>query len=209
MMRKIGFLIGATLAMASEAQEAASWATVPASKDYRQLGVLGVPSPPTEAIVTVVNQKGLESHAPLGPRRVFAFDIGDQAEGTAAGHASASDEGSVIPVGAFWPGAGGRITATVPEAGAGSGRQTIRNPWEVRIHPKVARPDSVFICGGIIDGGASEPVAFVNGRIERRGDILDGFVVDAVATSAVVLNRNGLKYVLPVGRRTAIATEEP
>jgi hypothetical protein len=114
-----------------------------------------------------------------------------------------------IPAGALWPDADGRIVATASESGIVPDRHAMRNPWEVRIHPKVARPDSIFVCGGVISGGQAAPVAFVNGRIATRGDVFDGFVVEAVATSAVVLTQNGTMYVLPLGRRTAISSEGP
>jgi hypothetical protein len=80
----------------------------------------------------------------------------------------------------------------------------VRNPWEVRIRPKSAGKDAVFLCGGIVSGGDGGPVAFLNGRVVRKGDAVGKFSVARVLASGVLLEVDGSYYVVPCGRRTTI-----
>jgi hypothetical protein len=210
MLRQACFYVGAVLSVTARAQDGAtSWATVPASRDSQQLEVVRVPSPSTEEIVTLVNRRNRAVVPPPAPRLVFSVDIREQPEMPNAVRTFAADSDTAVPSGALWPGVDGRITEAASVSGPIPGSHAVRNPWEVRVRSKVSRADSVFVCGGIIAGGDAAPIAFVNGKIERRGDALDGFVVDAVLASTVILDRNGTRYVLPLGRRTTISSEEP
>jgi hypothetical protein len=209
MLRGSLIFIGAVVAASAEGQEAAAWATVPASRQAQQLEAFTFPPRPTEEVVTLVRPKGAVVALAKVPSRVFSLEIPSRPARPTDAPVPTMDSTSAIPAGAFWPGADGRIAMMAPEPGAATIQQTIRNPWEIRIRQKSALPDSVFVCGGIIAGGDAAAVAFVNGRIAARGDVLDGFMVDEVAASAVVLKRNGALYVLPLGKRTAISRAEP
>jgi hypothetical protein len=208
MLRGSLVLICAFVAASAEGQEAAAWATVPASRQTQQLEAFTFPPQPTEEIVALVRPKGAVVALAKVPSRVFSVDIPSHPAGPTDTPVPTVDS-IAIPAGAFWPAADGRIAEVVPAPGSATLRQAIRNPWEIRVRQKSALQDSVFVCGGIIAGGDAAAVAFVNGRIAARGDVLDGFMVDAVAASAVVLRRNGALYVLPLGKRTAISRGEP
>ncbi len=85
---------------------------------------------------------------------------------------------------------------------------SLRNPWEIRVHPRRELAESTFLDGGIIQGGAS-PVALLNGRVAQKGASFDGFAVAAVTSSAVLVSRGGRSYVIPLGRTVIIETAQP
>ena len=140
------------------------------------------------------------------PRSVFAVELPDGRAHEVRGRATARGEAEAIPDGAHWPDASGRIAAAAPAPGQAPEKSGIRNPWEVRARPSAAADDAVFLYGGIIDGGDRGPLAFLNGRAVRTGDWFGKFRVALIAAPAVLLERGGSYFVLPMGRRTTIAT---
>jgi len=84
------------------------------------------------------------------------------------------------------------------------GSAGIRNPWEVRSGKKPVAKEILFECGGVVTGGEGGPVAIVNGRITRRGDLLGEFTVAGILPCGVMLERNGSFIVIPRGRPTEV-----
>jgi len=194
---------------AARASDGAAWAYVPAARDGRPFAGIAIPNAPSESVVTLLGVSPLAATARLEPRRVFAIEIQWLQDIHGADFHSLEKSTSVsIPAGALWPDAKGRIVAGLPEKGGVSKSVGIRNPWEVRIAPKDAGKDTVFVCGGIIIGGGSGPVAILNGRIARQGDFLGDFRVAGVLANGALLERNGSYFVIPKGQRTTVTTSD-
>jgi hypothetical protein len=140
------------------------------------------------------------------PRRVVAVDLPDPREAPDAGRPASVPVADAIPQGARWPDADDAIGTGASDPSDARDKTAVRNPWEVRAGPKAARSSAVFLYGGIIAGAEGGPVAFVNGRAVREGDVLGKFNVARIADSAVVIERAGAYFVLPRGRRTTITT---
>jgi hypothetical protein len=75
----------------------------------------------------------------------------------------------------------------------------------VRVQPKAVANDTEFFCGGTIAGGDNGPIAFLNGRVVRKGDLLGTFSVARIVAAGVLLERGGSSFMLPRGRRITIA----
>ena len=90
-----------------------------------------------------------------------------------------------------------------------SGESKLRNPWDMRGHPRPAVSETLFLCGGIVAGGAGGPVGLLNGRVVKRGDSLGAFSVAGILSSGVLLERGGTFFVAPLGKRTVISTAGP
>jgi hypothetical protein len=74
----------------------------------------------------------------------------------------------------------------------------------VRPGRKAASREVLFECGGIVTGGDAGPVAIVSGRIARRGDSLGEFSVAGILPGGVMLERNGERLVVPLGKPTVV-----
>jgi hypothetical protein len=120
------------------------------------------------------------------------------------GTSPAETETDTIPAGALWPDSSGRIIAAARESGGATKSPGIRNPWELRVHPKSAGNDTVFFCGGIISGGGAVTIAILNGRIVRKGDALGRFSVARILSAGILLESSDSLFVLPMGRRTTV-----
>lgn len=188
------------------ARAEAGWATVPASIGAHVSGVVVVPSPPGEDAICLVGARSLASAPMPEPRRVFTVDLSVVREPAIRGRSPARGAAEAFPDGAHWPDASGRIAAAAPAPGEEPGKSGIRNPWEVRVRPTAAGDDAVFLFGGLIDGGDRGPLAFLNGRAVRTGDSIGKFRVALIAGAAVLLERGGSYFVLPMGRTTTITT---
>jgi hypothetical protein len=182
------------------------WATVPALRDSGRLEVFPVPGPQGDSVVTLV---GAPSAAqPPVPRRVEVVAL--ELSGAAGGSVQPAPERkeAVLPPEAIWPGPDGRISMPPDASDHPGDGSSLRNPWEIRVHPRRELAESTFLDGGIIQGGAS-PVALLNGRVAQKGASFDGFVVAAVTSSAVLVSRGGRSYVIPLGRTVIIETAQP
>jgi hypothetical protein len=203
MKAQISFCIFVLACPIAPGQDGSLWASVPSSREARTLEAIRVLSAPTEDAVRVI----LPVHAALvplkAPARVFSTDIDMPLEGVNKERTVADQTLSEIPVTARWPGSDDRIVEAHP-ATSGSTKPSLRNPWEMRIRPRAAEKDAIFLCGGVISGGAGGPVAIVNGRVVKPGDSMDDFEVAKVTASAVVLEKDASLYVVPRGRRTTI-----
>ena len=135
---------------------------------------------------------------------VFAVDIADPAGATNATTAPVAVQ--AIPAGALWPDAHDRIAIDPAQKGYPQRNAAIRNPWEVRVHPKAAGEETMLTCGGIIGGCGDGSVALLNGRALRRGDALGEFRVAQVLANEVVLEWNGSCVVIPRGRHVTVST---
>jgi hypothetical protein len=204
-MRFLFFALCAASA-AANAANAPVWATVPASVKARNLDSFNLPTMPTEDSVRLIGQGPVaDVGAPL-PFPVFSVNIGVSDSYAVPRESSSISEGRSVPNEVLWPDANGRIAQPVPGSEA-SGQKEVRNPWEVRIHPKSVVKDVIFTCGGIISGGEGGGVAFLNGRIVKAGSTLEGFTVTKVDPGAIVVRRNRISYALPLGRRVIVAVD--
>ena len=107
-----------------------------------------------------------------------------------------------IPDSALWPDGGGVIYVR-DEAVAASNASAMRNPWDIRVTPKTSINEFAMLYGGMVLGGA-KPVAFVNGGSFCKDDRIGTFNVAAIRRGEVVVEANGIFYVLPLGRKITI-----
>jgi len=177
-------LIIGTIGTMRPARCESAWTYVPASHDGRALDSYAIADVPTDRVVTVVGAAPRGAHRGMEPLRVFAleFPVPSGVDHEQAMPVESRDE---YPEGARWPDASGRIAA--PPSSPNDRSRGLRNPWEVRIHAGPAGADSVFLCGGVVVGGDGGPIAFVNGRVVRKGDALGRFAVARVLAAGVVL----------------------
>ncbi len=180
------------------------WAVVPASPDARSMASLSVPDAPTEAVVRLVGDASTPALPAPDPRPVLVVDVSDRQARRTDDEPLEKASSRGLPDGVRWPDSAGRIVAVLPEEGVSP--TAMRNPWEIRTRPKQPGNESVFACGGIVAGGAGGPIAFVNGHVVRPGDALGKFRVACILREGVVLGREGLLLVLPVGQRTTVST---
>jgi hypothetical protein len=194
------------LSVPARAPGETDWAYVPASIEARRLGSIAVPYAPTEAAVTLIGARptGGEPAAELG--RVYAVDIDSRPAVRNVEGPQATAPLGVVPDGALWPDASGRIVAIVPDPGGTLKAPGIRNPWEVRVRPRPAGNDTVFACGGIVVGGEGGPVALLNGSVVRTGDALGKFRVAGVLPGSVLLGKGGMLLVIPLGKSITVST---
>jgi hypothetical protein len=204
LMRPV-ILVG-LLCRAASASEGQAWSYVPAARDAQTFSGFVLPDIPTESAVALVGANPVAIAHPTEARRVFAIEIPKSPEERMNQPPLADMSAPAVPAEAYWPDAHGRIIAGAKERGNGSKAVHMRNPWELRIAPKTAGRDTVFECGGVIIGGEGGSVALLNGRVSRRGDLLGEFSVAAVLANGVMLERNGLYFVIPRGRRTTVTT---
>lgn len=176
------------------------WVPVPAAQGVVAASVPGFPDPGEFEVIRLVGVHGSRGDAAGPPARVFTVEIG-AAEGGAAG----IPPGQAIPADARWPDANDRIDAGPAGDPSRAGPAGTRNPWEVRL-PRMG-VETVFACGGVIDAGMGGAVAILNGRVARRGDSFGGFGVAVVVAAGVVLERNGVFFVIPRGRRATLSEE--
>lgn len=207
-MRTRALLLIAVLGIPAASRAETDWTYVPASRDSRAAGSVELPYAPSEGAIRLVGVRPAD-RAPSGePRKVFTIEIPDTEPLRLEATPGKEQETEAIPEGAHWPDASGMIAAAPADAAGQQGDVRIRNPWEVRVRARSAGKDAVFLCGGIICGGEGGPVAFLNGRVVRKGDTLGKFGVARVLAAGVLLERDGSYYVLPRGRRTTITAGE-
>jgi hypothetical protein len=181
------------------------WASVPASIEARQRSTIAVPSDFTEAVVSFVGIVSAPVDVQDRTHPVISFDLPGTSEGGVGGTPARPDF-VTVPEGAHRPDSNNRISAGSPGAGIASESPVGRNPWEVRVRPKASDEDVMFLCGGIIGGGSRGPIAFLNGRVVKRGDGMDRFRVAGVLCDGVLLEKDGSFFVLPLGKRTTVST---
>jgi hypothetical protein len=201
-------ILTAMLGPAAPDSNEKAWSYVPAAHNAQSITGLVLSGPPTESIVTLVGTVNAAAVSATVPRDVFAFGIPSLPEGRVAPSPTRESTTRTVPAEARWPDAQGRIVTGPSKQGSPPKIAGIRNPWEIRIYPKVVGGDTVFQCGGIITGGDGGSVAILNGRIVRRGDSLGEFSVASVVASGVMLERNGSYFVIPLGRRTTVSTAD-
>jgi hypothetical protein len=206
MKNKEPILLLVSLAFAARALAEPAWAYVPSSLETRRLEAIAVPSAPTEAAVTLVGARPASGESAGELKRVYAVDIDSRKAADDDGRPQAASTASAIPEGALWPDASGRIIATVSDPAGPPRASGIRNPWEVRVHPRPAGNDTVFACGGIVVGGEGGPIALLNGSIVKKGDTLGKFRVAAVLSGSVLLGKGGTTFVIPLGKSVTVST---
>ncbi len=198
------FIIGAAPAFMVSALDGQTWTSVPYARDIRSLGGFDAPNPPSESDITIVAADSKVS-APLPePRGVLAIEIPDRQQERVDTVTSEESADRRIPPDALWPDAHGKIAAVPPAREVSDKNLRLRNPWDVRPARKAAGKDFEFECGGIIAGGDGGSVAFLNGRIARRGDSVGEFSVAGVLANGVLLERSGSYFVIPMGRRVTV-----
>jgi hypothetical protein len=195
------------LAMCTAAPASADtlWASVPASIEARQRSTIAVPSDFTDSVVSLVGTVSAPVDVQDRRHPVISFDLPGASEGGGDGTPSKPDF-AIVPEGAHRADSNNRISAGSPSAGIASGIPVGRNPWEVSVGPKASEADVMFLCGGIIGGGSRGPIAFLNGRIVKRGDGMDRFRIAGVLRDGVLLEKDGSFFVLPLGKRTIVST---
>jgi hypothetical protein len=171
-----------------------------------------IPASPGPEVVRLVGPPTAE--APTLPKPVWRLSDRDWAAPSAVGAAGvvaargrAPEAGP--PTDAIRLESSDRIYGEAMLSGAGHPAAAPRNPWEVRwaVRPKATR--HALTCGGILVGGDGGPVAWVNGRVVRRGDRLGPFLVEGVQRETVLLEVQGVRYLLPRGRTATIALTAP
>jgi hypothetical protein len=196
----------AALGLSNPALGEPGWAYVPASREACTLGVIARPFLATEGVVCLVGADQACAVAPPEPRHVLRFEPSVAPGYPVDGSLEPNSDHRSVPEGALWPDASGHIVAASRAAGGSLPAASRRNPWEVRAHAASRQSDTVFLFGGIITGGEGGPVALLNGRVVRRGDVLGGFSVVAVLAAGVVLESRGTCFVVPRGMRTTVTT---
>jgi hypothetical protein len=197
----------ATYTLAS-AQNEVPWAYVPSPREARAIGVMVRGYVPSEADVRVVGSA--PQPAALAPdlRPVFAVEMPVQGDALAE-KATKGDYGiPAVPEGTRWPDSSDRIVAVLPPPAGNPISSKIRNPWQVRIHPRSPGSEVNFQCGGVILGGEGGSIAFLNGRAVRKGDNLGKFRVASVLALGVVVERVGLYFMIPLRRSATISIVE-
>jgi hypothetical protein len=190
------------------ASDDGAWATVPVSAGAPVGIAITVERPPSEDDVRLVGEVPRDAAPKTAvSRRVLTWTIANPSNGPMAPAPGADDP--PLPPGARWPDPHGAITAEPLAVGDHPEGPGVRNPWEVRIHPKSPEQETVFSCGGIIAGGGAGPVAILNGRVVMRGDALGDFSVARVRSNEVLLEKNGAYLVIPRGRRVTVTTAVP
>jgi hypothetical protein len=192
------------IAAAAPLPDGQEWAPVPAARGARLPEAIFLPDPLTADVVRIVGPAPDPGAGHEAPRPVFAVDIADVPGGAASTTAAVAEP--AIPADALWPDANDRVAVGPAKGGGPPGSAAIRNPWEVRVHPKIPGEETVLACGGIIGGAEAGFVALLNGRVLRRGDTVGGFSVAQVHADEVVLERNGSYVVIPRGRRVTVST---
>jgi hypothetical protein len=205
MMLMPSLIIAAAL-WPAKSESNAEWAVIPADSSSRSITSFELPNSPNEEIVRLIGAVLVTAEPAGEPHEVVGFGIPSAPEEGKATTTSRESSAFTIPADAYWPDAEGRIAANFAKRDSRSRAAGIRNPWEVRIAPKSTSLDSVFRCNGIIVGGEGGSVAILNGRLVRRGDSLGDFNVAGVLTNGVILERSGLYFVVPMGRRTIVTT---
>ena len=176
---------------------------VPASPASRILGTLEIPRSASEGDVVLLGDAAARPaphpvHAP-----VIAFGITDPGEA-----APPSSTPSGVPAGTLWPDPEGRIGVPGPEVRS-VGQAQPPNPFVPRGRHRPAPLEAVFACEGVIVGGDRGPVAFVNGRAVRTGDLLGSFRVRCVVREGVVVEALGSLAILPVARTARLILPSP
>jgi hypothetical protein len=200
----IAFLYS-VIAAARFARADSAWTLVPASLGTRSLETVAVADAPTEDAVVVVGVGLKDSAPPSDPLNVVAIDIPTASRASEGKTTAIESSARALPEGAHWPDADGRIGAVQAANEDAPQALDIRNPWEVRVHGAFIGTDTVFLCGGIVAGGAGGPIAILNGHIVKQGDTLNRYRVGQVMADGVLLEKNGSYFVIPRGRRTTIA----
>jgi hypothetical protein len=177
------------------------WAYVPADRGAPQTGSIETAYPQLENVVKVIGEVATIERPNLP---VNSFAIPEPVEGGSDESQKAGPDESAIPANAFWPKANDTITFVPPVVREPSGVTRIRNPWESRVGKRSHNDSTVLSCGGIIVGGNGGNIAMLNGHIVKRGDIIGRFVIDRVLPAAVVLDRDGAPFVIPLGRHVTI-----
>lgn len=199
-------LLVAVFCVAAPLSGESTWAYVPSSLDARSLGTLAVSQPPNESVVRFIGANPTTGGPIAEALPVYSIEVPNPEKDRDAEHRAKEPEASPIPEGARWPDSSGRIAAALLEPAGRASESGIRNPWEVRIHPKLASIDTVFACGGVVSGGCGGPIAIVNGHVVKRGDALGVFRVAGILSNVVLLGRGASVFVLPMGRSTTIST---
>jgi hypothetical protein len=190
------------------ASDDGAWSAVPAVPGAPVGVALTVEQPPSEDDVRLVGaEPSKETPQTAVSRQVLTWAITDSSKGALASAPEVADP--PIPAEARWPNVHGVIDAGERSVVNRDGGAGVRNPWEVRIHPKIPDQVTVFTCSGIIAGGREGAVAIMNGRVVMRGAVLGDFSVARVQPNEVLLERNGDIFVIPRGRRVTVTMEVP
>ncbi len=188
------------------------WAPVAADPHRVALEGIVIPTPPGPEVVRLVG-------TPVGPEAALSKPVWRMADtawaSPAAGGAAATvparrgEPEVAVPADAIRLESSDRLYGEAGPAGGTAPSAAPRNPWEVRwaVRPKATH--YALACGGILVGGEGGPVAWVNGRVVRRGDRLGPFRVEGVRREAVLLELRGVRYLLPRGRTATIALTTP
>lgn len=110
-------------------------------------------------------------------------------------------------VGVHYPDSANRIQ--IDSISGGKSQQEMeRNPWENHAHESGKTIEITLDCGGIIAGSNVEPIAILNGRIMKKGDRVDDFIVNGVEANEVFLEHKGTIIAIPRGRRVVVAISQ-
>lgn len=195
------FLVTALLIPSAADSGASIWAYVPAGRDAQFLGGIHIPELLSERIVEDLVRTEVVGRS---AGNVFSFDIAAPANRCVESSERSNSVEPAVPSGALWPDANDTITAKSRDDRDGPYGVVTRNPWEIRAAATSPVGTSSISCGGIIVGGIGGSIAFLNGRIARRGDTIGKFEVLSVLPLGVILVRDGLFFVIPRGRRVLL-----
>ena len=185
-------LLGVSLRFARGAD--AAYAFVPAAAASSSAGALEIPRAASEGDVVLVGHPDIRPAQDSVRPRVIAFGIGET-----LGEAGHPAPAAGAPPGTLWPDPSGRVSVPRPEAQADSEGDS-PNPFLPRGRHRPAPSEAVFACGGVIVGGDAGPLAFMNRRTVRAGDVLGSFRVRSVVREGVVLEVQGSLVMVPVAR---------
>jgi hypothetical protein len=192
----------------SAARSDSAWGFVAARNNGRYTEGISLPDSLPASLIRWVRPPG--APPPDTVRRpVIGFDcsrlLGSGRNGGEPGRPETEPE---ISADALWPDQG-NVIAFPGSAAKGRMAEGLRNPWELRTAQKADRLDCVVHCGGVIIGGDGGPAAIANGRLVRRGDHVDRFIVEGILRTGLLLERDGVFLVLPLGRTVTIRMTGP
>jgi hypothetical protein len=198
----IAVVCGIEASFADEVQ----WGYVDDTGGARSLETLKVKESISERIIVLVGKDSESSSAGLDRYPVVAIDT-DSVERADSDSLSNSERMAVPALReVIWPDKDDRILVVKPESLAVPSTSVPRNPWERESDKAHLSTSMEFSCGGIVIGGESGPVALLNSRIVRVGDILQGFNVREIVQEGVVLGFYASCCMVPKGRRAIITT---
>lgn len=179
------------------------WATVPAIPNSQSLGRIRTPMQFPDNLIC--NVESADSSAGAA-RELSSFGGSEITNRNDPAFRETDLVEPPVPLNALWPDKNGTIVVT--PLNVRNGAFECRNPWEICSSGLSNHDASTLKSGGTVVGGAGGAVAFVNGRIVRRGDVIGVFEVLSVLPIGIVFKGGGVFFVVPRGRCVVVKSAD-